>query len=291
MASEVSTDRIRIAAAGDIHCSEEERKRIEGAFDSLDEDVDLVLLAGDLTTFGEPEQAAVLADACRDLEMPVFTVLGNHDWHANRRDEVVAVLREAGIGVLDGEWATCEVKGVEVGIVGTKGFVGGFPDSELPDFGEPSLRRVYAETTAEVMAIERGLAAVARCPLRIVLLHYAPTTTTLEGEPRVIWAFLGSDRLARPIAKHHPDLVLHGHGHAGSFEGFIGPVPVYNVALPVIGQDFCLFELEPGSKTHAVGTHAGALDSRGVGKGVSRGGAVHGRGAGGDPRSRARAGD
>jgi Icc-related predicted phosphoesterase len=130
--------------------------------------------------------------------------------------------------------------------VGTKGFVGGFPDSALPDFGEPLLRKVYAETSAEVEALDQGLRAVARCPLRIVLLHYAPTATTLEGEPRGIFAFLGSDRLARPITEHTPDLVLHGHGHAGRFEGFIGAVPVYNVSVPVMRRDFWIFELGGG---------------------------------------------
>jgi hypothetical protein len=124
-----------------------------------------------------------------------------------------------------------------------KGFVGGFPDSELPDFGEPSLRRVYAETTQEVEALDAGLEEIEECPVRIALLHYSPTTTTLEGEPRVIWAFLGSDRLAGPIAKHKPDLVVHGHGHMGTFEGAIGEIPVYNVAQEVIKRDFWVFEL------------------------------------------------
>jgi hypothetical protein len=131
-------------------------------------------------------------------------------------------------------------------MTGTKGFIGGFPDSALPDFGEPLLRQVYAETTAEVSALEEGLQAIADCPLRVVLLHYAPTATTLEGEPKGILAFLGSDRLARPVSEHIPDLVLHGHGHAGSFEGFSGKVPVYNVSIPVIGRDFWVFELERG---------------------------------------------
>jgi len=70
----------------------------------------------------------------------------------------------------------------------------------------------------------------------------------LEVEPKVIWAFLGSDRLAAPIAEHRPDIVLHGHGHLGTFEGFIGAVPVYNVAQPVIGKDYWVFEL--GSVTN-----------------------------------------
>ena len=57
---------------------------------------------------------------------------------------------------------------------------------------------------------------------------------------------LGSERLAAPIAEHEPDLVLHGHAHAGTFEGRIGQVPVYNVAVQVIGRDFWIFELSSG---------------------------------------------
>jgi Icc-related predicted phosphoesterase len=181
------------------------------------------------------------------LRIPVVAVLGNHDWHANRCDEIVAVLEDAGITVLTRGWTVCDVDGVNVGIVGTKGFVGGFPDSALPDFGEPLLRRVYAETSDEVAAIDRGLQEIADCRVRVVLLHYAPTATTLEGEPRGIFAFLGSDRLARPIAEHAPDLVVHGHGHAGTFEGYIGATPVFNVSLPVMRHDFWVFELD-GSK-------------------------------------------
>ena len=234
---------IRVAAAGDIHASEEFAGRTAEAFRSLPGDVDLVLLAGDLTTYGEPEQAAVVAEACRGLSQPVVAVLGNHDWHANRRDELVTVLERTGIVVLDPGWTTFDVDGTTVGVAGAKGFVGGFPDSQLPDFGEPSLRRVYAETTAEVRAISAGLDAIAGCDHRIVLLHYAPTTTTLEGEPRVIWAFLGTDRMAPPIAEHRPDLVLHGHAHAGRLRGTIADVPVYNVSVPVMQRDFWLFEL------------------------------------------------
>ena len=146
--------------------------------------------------------------------------------------------------VLDRSWSTCEIAGLELGVVGTKGFVGGFPDSQLPDFGEPILRQVYRDTTAEVEAINSGLAEISGCDHRIVLLHYAPTTTTLEGEPRVIWAFLGTDRMAPPIGERRPDVVLHGHAHRGTFEGRIGEVPVYNVAVEVMQRDFFVFELD-----------------------------------------------
>jgi Icc-related predicted phosphoesterase len=239
---------VRIAAAGDVHCSPERREEIVASFAALEGAADLVLLAGDLTTFGEPKDAEVLADACRPLSAPVVAVLGNHDWHAGRTDELTAVLEEAGVILLDRAWTIAEAAGARVGIVGTKGFVGGFPDSALPDFGEPLLRQVYAETSKEVEAVADGLRAIVDCPLRVVLLHYSPTPTTLEGEPMGIYAFLGSDRLAAPISEHVPDLVLHGHGHAGTFEGFIGRVPVYNVSIPVMQRDFWVFELEkPGT--------------------------------------------
>jgi uncharacterized protein len=245
---------IRIAAAGDIHVGEANAEAIEAAFRALDGSVDMILLAGDLTTVGEPEQGRALAAACRPLTTPIFAVLGNHDWHAGRRDELVEILEEAGVRILDPGFATCCVGAVEVGIVGAKGFVGGFPGSHLPDFGEPSLRKVYAETGEEVRAIDEGLRAVAACPFRILLLHYAPTDETLRGEPEAIWAFLGSDRLAAPIVEHQPDLVLHGHAHAGTFEGSLGGVPVFNVSVPVIGRDFWVFELS-GAARHAAELH------------------------------------
>ena len=244
---------IRVAAAGDVHCEERVRERAEAAFERAARESDVVLLAGDLTTHGEPEEAAVLADACRGLGVPVLAVLGNHDLHAGRHAEVVAVLRESGITLLEQDWTVVDVNGARVGVVGTKGFVGGFPGSSIPDFGEPSLRALYAETTAEVDAIDRGLDAVRDCSFRIVLLHYAPTMTTLAGEPEGIWALLGSNRLAAPIARHRADLVLHGHAHEGTFEGSIGAVPVYNVAVPVTGRDFWIFELEPGAAERDAG--------------------------------------
>jgi uncharacterized protein len=234
---------IRVAAAGDMHCAEPLRERITRAFAELEGKADVVLLAGDLTTHGEPEQAAVLADACRPLGLPVYAVLGNHDYHANRCEEVISVLEDGGIVVLQQRAAVEEVGGVELGIVGAKGFVGGFPGAELPDFGEPLLREVYAETTREVEALEAGLEEISGCHRRVVLLHYAPIPETLVGEPEPIWAFLGSSRLAAPIGHHRPDLVLHGHAHRGSFEGSLGPVPVRNVAVHVLGKDFEVFEI------------------------------------------------
>src|SRR3954470_9987646 len=107
---------IRVAAGGDIHASEVTREQVLEAFATID--ADLILLAGDLTTCGDPAEATVLADACRGLDIPVYAVLGNHDWHLNRTLELTAVLAEAGVRVLERSSAQVEVGGASVGVVG-----------------------------------------------------------------------------------------------------------------------------------------------------------------------------
>jgi Icc-related predicted phosphoesterase len=237
---------VRIAAAGDLHVRETDAGRVGRSLRALQNQSDLILLAGDLTTYGEPAQARALVEACRSVEVPVLAVLGNHDCHSDRHRELVELLSDGGIRVLEREHVVVATPAGEVGIVGLKGFIGGFAGSHLPDFGEPLLRRCYDVTTADVEALHRGLREIALCPVRVVLLHYAPTADTLHGEPEGIWTMLGSERLAAPIAEHEPDLVLHGHAHAGTFEGRIGQVPVYNVAVQVMGRDFWVFELSAG---------------------------------------------
>src|ERR671923_1291349 len=70
---------VRLAAAGDVHSRETRRDELARSFAALSEqNVDLLLLAGDLTTWGLPEEAAVLAAARQALAAPVVAVLGNH---------------------------------------------------------------------------------------------------------------------------------------------------------------------------------------------------------------------
>jgi Icc-related predicted phosphoesterase len=145
--------------------------------------------------------------------------------------------------VLDRSHTILTVAGVSVGVAGAKGFVGGF-GNQWANFGEPIFRAAYDETTQEVEGLDRALAAIEPCAVRIALLHYSPTEQTLHGEPERIWLVLGADRLAGPIRARKPDIVLHGHAHHGSFEGEIDGTPVYNVAVHVMGRAFWIFELD-----------------------------------------------
>ena len=234
---------VRIAASGDLHAGTDDAERLAAAFAKLEGAADLALLAGDLTQHGEIEEARVIAEACRPLSLPVVAILGNHDWHSDRAAEIVKTLGEAGIIVLDRAHTILPLAGTTIGIVGVKGFVGGFGNT-WANFGEPIFREAYRETTRDVEALDAGLRAIAGCGVRVALLHYSPSVDTLLGEPERIWLVLGAERLAAPICEHEPHLVVHGHAHHGSFEGSLNGVPVHNVAVQVTGRDFWIFELD-----------------------------------------------
>ena len=236
---------IRVAAVGDIHYGIEERGPLSPHLDELAE-VDLLLIAGDLTRHGDPDEAAVLAEDLARLPMPKVAVLGNHDYHQDREAEVAEAVRGAGGHVLEGDACTVAVNGSRVGVAGLKGFGGGFLGACVTPFGEPETK-AFANTAADAgtrlaCALER---AWAERPDRVVaLVHYAPIEATLVGEPEQLWPFLGNYLLAEAIDRIGADLVLHGHAHAGSPSGRTPRgVPVHNVAHPVIRKPFALFEL------------------------------------------------
>ena len=70
---------IRVAAAGDIHAGSAERDRVSEAFRRVEEQADLILLAGDLTQHGQVDEVCVVADACRELQVPVVARVDARD--------------------------------------------------------------------------------------------------------------------------------------------------------------------------------------------------------------------
>ena len=226
-------DVVRIGAVADVHYGRDAEKRLRPVFEEVARQVDLLLLAGDLTDFGLPEEAQVLArDLTEVVRVPIVAVLGNHDFEAGREQEVTAVLRDAGIRVLDGD--AVEVRGV--GVVGVKGFGGGFGRGTLEPWGEAGVKRFVHEAVEEALKLERALARV-QSPQRVALLHYSPVRETVVGEPEEIFAFLGCGRLEEPLNRYGVTAVFHGHAHRGAPQGKTAAgIPVYNVALPVLRQ-------------------------------------------------------
>jgi uncharacterized protein len=235
-----------IAAGGDLHFAPATKvAALRAELRAAASAADLVLLAGDLTASGRPEEAASLAEACADMDAPVVCVLGNHDRRWREGDVVSSALREAGAVVLDPGSHVVEVEGARVGIAGVTGAPGGFSGRPVWGLGVAGARRWRRAAAAEAKALDTALGDLRDCSVRIALLHYAPTAETLAGEKPHLWPALGSERLAAPIHRHRPDLVLHAHAHEGAPRGQVAGVPVLNVSAQVLGRPLALFDL-PG---------------------------------------------
>ncbi|MGW0817883.1 metallophosphoesterase family protein [Streptomyces viridiviolaceus] len=237
---------IRVAAVGDIHMGPDSQGLLRPAFETLPDCADLLLLAGDLTRHGTPEEARVVAQEVRDLPVPVVAVLGNHDHHDEQPEKVTALLQDAGVTVLEGQGTVVECAGTRVGIAGTKGFGGGFVGRSAGEFGEPLMKEFVRATRHSADSLRTALEELAGqgCAARVALTHFSPVADTLAGEPLEIYPFLGSYLLAEAIDTAGADLAVHGHAHLGSEHGMTaGGVRVRNVAQPVIRRAFNVYQL------------------------------------------------
>lgn len=225
---------VRVAALADLHCTKTSLGAFQPLFARIAESADILLLPGDLTDYGLPEEASVLAKELTTLRIPVVAVLGNHDIESGKAAEVRHILGDAGVTMLDGD--ACELQGI--GIAGVKGFGGGFGRRALAPWGEAIIKQFVHEALDEALKLEAALARL-RTKQLIALLHYAPIEETVEGEPLEIYPFLGSSRLEEPIGRYPVTLCLHGHAHRGRPEGRTkSGVPVFNVSMPLLGRTY-----------------------------------------------------
>lgn len=230
-----TTDRMRLAAMGDLHVGADDQGRYREVFAQASQEADVLALCGDLTNFGTTREAENLAEDLAACTIPVVGVLGNHDYECDQPDEVRRILHEAGVQILDGQ--AYEINGV--GFAGCKGFIGGFGRNMLSAFGEPALKAFVQAAVDENLKLESSLNML-RSDRIVVVLHFSPIPETLVGEPLEIFPFLGSSRLAETIDRFEEvRLALHGHAHRGTHEGKTPRgVPVYNVAQPLVRQQF-----------------------------------------------------
>jgi len=226
----MAKDVVRVAAVGDMHCGKNSQGAFQTLFAQVAERADVLVLCGDLTDYGLPEEAQVLARELAMVKVPMVGVLGNHDFESDQQDAVRRILTDAGVVILDGE--SCEIEGV--GFAGAKGFAGGFGRGTLGAWGERTVKSFVQEALDEALKLESALARL-KTPRRIAVLHYSPIRATVEGEPLEIFPFLGCSRLEEPLARYPVHAVVHGHAHNGSPEGLArGDIPVYNVSLSLM---------------------------------------------------------
>ncbi|HEU0299646.1 MAG TPA: metallophosphoesterase [Longimicrobium sp.] len=225
---------VRVAAVGDFHCGEKDGGLYREQFTRVNDEADVLLLAGDLTRRGTPAEIDVVVKELADVRIPILAVLGNHDHESGQPEKVSEALRARGVHLL--EEAPFELN-EHVGFAGAKGFMGGFGRYTLTAFGEAETKTFVGTTLDEVQQLEYALRRLST-PVRVVLLHYSPIMETVMGEPEQIFPFLGNDRLVEPIDRFKAAVVFHGHAHHGTFAGKTpGGVPVFNVSMVRVRED------------------------------------------------------
>ncbi|HEY6972044.1 MAG TPA: metallophosphoesterase [Candidatus Angelobacter sp.] len=221
---------MRIAATADLHYSPQSYDKIREPLTHVRDEADVLVIAGDLTNYGKPEEMHSLLNALVRLRIPIIAVLGNHDYESCQEQELIKMMTTEGIKVLDG--SSYERDGI--GFAGTKGFIGGFGRGVLTAFGEKEVKAFVQASIDETMKLERALSML-RTEKIVIVTHYSPVVETVRGEPTEIWPYLGSSRLAEVIDRHGAVAAIHGHAHHGQPEGkTTGGVPVHNVALSLL---------------------------------------------------------
>jgi len=87
---------VRLAAVGDLHVKKTSQGAIAPLLAPVNEQADVLLLCGDLTDYGLPEEAGILAKELSGVRIPMIGVLGNHDFESGQQGEVCRILSEAG---------------------------------------------------------------------------------------------------------------------------------------------------------------------------------------------------
>lgn len=221
---------MRIAATADLHFSPQSYAKLKEQFERVRDEADVLVLAGDLTNYGQPDEMEPLINVLLRLRLPTIVVLGNHDYESGKEDELRRMMVGAGIKVLDG--SAYERDGV--GFAGTKGFIGGYGRGVLTAFGEREVKEFVRASIDEALKLERAMSQL-RTKKRVVVLHYSPILETVQGEAPEIFPFMGTSRLAEVVDRHGADLVVHGHAHNGKLAGRTPTgVTVHNVAISLL---------------------------------------------------------
>src|SRR6201993_556664 len=196
---------MRIAATADLHFTAQRYTALRDQLNQVRDEADALVLAGDLTNYGQPDEMEPLLNALVRLRVPIIAVHGNHDYESGREADLMRMMTAEGIKVLDG--TAYERDGV--GFAGTKGFIGGFGRGALTAFGEPQIKFIVQAAVDEALKLERALAQI-RTEKRVVVLHYAPILSTVVGEAPEIYPYLGTSRLSEVVDGNGANFIVYG---------------------------------------------------------------------------------
>ncbi len=209
---------MRIVAFTDIH----------GSFDAVvralehEKEFDVIVVGGDLTTYGSPSEARQGIELLRRFGKPLLVVAGNMD-----PPELDTEFDTLGVSI--------NARGVILGSVGFFG-VSAAPLSRL---------QTPNEITEEEIArrAEAGWTYVAGCPVRVFVPHAPPAKTKLDRTS--LGLHVGSTAVREAIELYQPELVLCGHIHEARGVDRIGKSEIINCG-PAGKGHYAVADVDPG---------------------------------------------
>lgn len=228
-----------IAATGDAHSPRYFEEFLQ-AVDNMQTKPQLFLITGDMVNRGDiSEYEKIYNVLFGKIDCPIVACFGNNEFEEIREQ---LKRKYMSIRFLDDQSTIIKVGGIGIGVIGTTGSL------ETPTPWQsrniPNIERTYMQ---RVEFVGRRLRLM-KTSMRIVLMHYAPTYKTLEGENPRYYATMGWNIYENVIMREKPDLVLHSHSHRGKKMAWVNSVPVFNVSLP-LNREIVIInteELKPG---------------------------------------------
>jgi len=199
---------VRIVAFTDIH----------NAFETVDSSLssesafDVVVLGGDLTTFGTPEEARRGIEMMQRFGKPLVVVAGNMD-----PPELDGEFTRLGVSV--------NARGVLINGIGFFG-VSAAPISRLRTPNEITEEEIEHRT-------EAGWKAVAGSSATVFVPHAPPAKTKLDRT--FAGLHVGSSAVRKAIETYQPDVVICGHIHEARGTDRIGKSQMVNCGAAAKG--------------------------------------------------------
>lgn len=215
-----------IAAVSDLDVLGLDLEPFWNAF-KLANEPDLLLLAGDIYEYRNPENYGLIIDfiKLRKWRCPVVAVFGNREFDEDI-DEIKKICKER-ITFLDDESIDLKIGDKKVGIVGTRGSL------DSPTWWQSThvkdIRKAYLERIKRCEQLLNDL----KVDIKILLSHYSPTYKTLVGENPRIYTALGSKKFEDVLISTKTSFSVHGHAHYGIPLAFVDSIPVFNVSFEI----------------------------------------------------------
>lgn len=250
--------RIEVGVIGDVHGGAHLKypadyptpEQWEGYYAEIREEVlrgqiNLILLLGDYTHDGKPEELDPTIEFVSSLPIAKIGILGNHDYRGNNHDNITKRLQAAGVTMIDQEAVELDINGEHIAVYGFSGYIGTEEEARIKAILDPEerLREHRRATEQFIPKLTHDLADLqARGVPTIVMMHYSPIGATVD---KTLDPFASPDMSPAVLntidSFNNVQFIVHGHTHGGK-DAYGGEPkgitpkgkPVFNAAAPLL---------------------------------------------------------